>query len=851
MLKFCKRLIIFCLTLFIIGVIAVVGIYFYLKPTLPDVSTLKDVHLETPMKVYSADGQLISQFGEKRRIPLHIEQIPQPMIDAFLATEDNRFYEHPGIDPIGIIRAAWIWMVTGQKRQGASTITQQVARNFFLTRDKTITRKVKEIFLAWHIEQLLTKNEILELYLNKIPLGYRAFGVGAAAQVYYGKTVKELTLPQIAMIAGLPKAPSALNPLSHPIRAKERRDTVLERMLETGKISEQQYRTAIHTPLTARYHGAEITLHAPYLAEMVRQWMVDRYGEKAYTEGFNVYTTVYANRQRAAQDALHDGLFAYDMRHGYRGAVKKLWDPSLGESAWPEQKINDYLKRYPHYKPLEPAIVTQVDEKSAQVIVKGAKQVTLGWNALKWARAYIDDEHQGNAPKQASDVLQAGELIWVRPLKDGSWQLSEIPQVNAAIVSVNPTDGAIQALVGGFNFYLSKFNRAEQALRQIGSNIKPFIYSAALDSGFTLASMVNDAPLSYWDPSLGVAWRPKNDNSKYSGLTRLRVALGKSLNVVSVRLLQSVGLDRVLQRLEAFGFPADQLPHASSIALGSASLTPLQVVAGFSAFANGGFKVNPYFIRQINNGYGQVVYEANPKAACSRCSEISQQQLSPEHALNQDGDWLKTCAITPVTPFNKARRILSPQTAFLISDAMRSAIWGGGSWKHHTAWTGTGWRTARALKRHDISGKTGTTNESRDAWFSGFNPDLVTTVWIGFDNHDRKLGKTRWNPNMGQGQIVGGEYGANAAQPIWIDYMKEALKGVPEQAPRVPQDVVSVRIDRATGQLSRKSDYTSMFEYFKKGTAPTRFAETQSTTVYQQQGQESEKGVDEAPAPLF
>ncbi|WP_341502241.1 PBP1A family penicillin-binding protein [Gallaecimonas sp. GXIMD4217] len=810
--------------------------YYHFKPELPSVEVLKEVRLQTPMRVYSQDGELISQFGEKRRIPLTLDEMPPKLIQAFLATEDNRFYEHPGIDFIGVARAAFTLLTTGQKKQGASTITMQLARNFFLTREKTYIRKIKEIFIAWHIEQLLTKDEILELYLNKIELGNRAFGVGAAAQVYYGKEAKDLTLAQIAVIAGLPKAPSTLNPIASPERAKARRAVVLGRMLETGYITDQEYQQAKAAPITAKYHGAQISLGAPYVAEMVRQQMVQLFGEEnAYGEGYQVYTTISGDRQRAAEAALIDNLLAYDSRHGWRGAVEKIADWPLDDAA-----IDKLLKRKASYKPLVPAVVIRVEEQQAHVRIKDQGNAILAWDAIAWARPYINDNKQGPNPKTALEVLAEGDLIYVRPTETG-WWLAQLPDANAGLVALNPEDGAIEALVGGFSFKLSKYNRVEQAKRQVGSNIKPFVYAAAFERGFTLASLINDAPINQWDRSQGYAWRPKNSPPVYNGPTRLRLGLAQSKNVMSVRLLRAVGIDNVIEQLTRFGFAREELPRNESISLGSASLTPLEVARGFAAFANGGFLVEPYLISRIEDGYGKLIWQASPKLACLSCEQALareewvdplqaneaelQEQLQPDAMTTpeMDAGWPRQCPIAPIGINKLAPRAISAQTAFLVSQAMESVIWGGGNWNQGTGWNGTGWRAQKTVKRHDIAGKTGTTNEAKDAWFSGFNPELVATSWIGFDDHRRELGKATRNPAVKGDQIFGKEFGARTAQPAWNAFMAKALEGIPEQELPMPTGIVSMRIDRATGKLTRRRDHSSRFEYFAAGTEPKEF----------------------------
>lgn len=783
---------------------------------------LKDVQLQTPMQVFTKDGLLINQFGEKRRIPVTIDEIPQTLINAFLATEDNRFYDHIGIDPIGIVRSAIVLISTGEKKQGASTITMQLARNFFLTREKAYIRKVKEIFIALHIEGVLTKDEILELYLNKIELGNRAFGIGAAAQVYYGKELKDLTLAQMAMIAGLPKAPSALNPIRNPTRAKARRNVVLGRLLTENYITQEEYNEATSQPITAYFHGAEINLYAPYISEMVRAEMVSRYGiDKAYNSGFKIFTSVESKVQKAAQNALVNNLHNYDMRHGFRGPTDVLWDPETQPSLT-EQQILNKLQSVNELGTLKAAAVLSVNDKTASVLLKSGERTTLTWDNLKWARKYITRYRQSFAPKAATDILTPGMQIWVRKNEDDSYLLSQIPEASSAIVSLDPQDGRIKAIVGGYSFEQSQYNRAVQAKRQVGSNIKPFIYSAALEKGYTLASILNDAPINQWDKSQGVAWRPKNSPAVYNGPIRIRRALAQSKNVISVRLLRGVGLQRTADHLLKFGFKDSDINRSESLALGSASITPLELARGMSAFANGGHLIEPYFISEIQDAYGNVLFKANPALACDEESLPTHNEFS----LHNSSDEVK--------PTKKcAPRIISKQNAFLIADAMHSGIWGGGSWAHKTGWSGTGWR-AQALERRDLSGKTGTTNDSVDTWFSGFNSKVMTSVWVGFDNPGNALGRSTYNNNLDSSQISGAESGAKTAQPAWIEFMKAALEGTPEAPIEPPEGLVSIRIDLATGLLSHKNDYTSRFEYFEKGTAPTKYVLSQPNDIFEE-----------------
>ena len=817
-----KRTLQFFIICVLIGLITLISLYYYVKPDIPSVQVLKDVQLQTPMQVFTKDGLLINQFGEKRRIPVTIDEIPQTLINAFLATEDNRFYDHIGIDPIGIVRSAVVLISTGEKKQGASTITMQLARNFFLTREKAYIRKVKEIFIALHIEGVLTKDEILELYLNKIELGNRAFGIGAAAQVYYGKELKDLTLAQMAMIAGLPKAPSALNPIRNPTRAKARRNVVLGRLLTENYITQEEYNEATSQPITAYFHGAEINLYAPYISEMVRAEMVSRYGiDKAYNSGFKIFTSVESKVQKAAQNALVNNLHNYDMRHGFRGPTDALWDPET-QPALTEQQILSKLQSVNELGTLKAAAVLSVNDKTASVLLKSGERTTLTWDNLKWARKYITRYRQSFAPKAATDILTPGMQIWVRQNEDNSYLLSQIPEASSAIVSLDPQDGRIKAIVGGYSFEQSQYNRAIQAKRQVGSNIKPFIYSAALEKGYTLASILNDAPINQWDKSQGVAWRPKNSPAVYNGPIRIRRALAQSKNVISVRLLRGVGLQRTADHLLKFGFKDADINRSESLALGSASITPLELARGMSTFANGGHLIEPYFISEIQDAYGNVLFKANPALACD------EEPLPTHNALsmhNSDDEMEQTKKCAP--------RIISKQNAFLIADAMNSAIWGGGSWAHKTGWSGTGWR-AQALDRRDISGKTGTTNDSVDTWFSGFNSNVMTSVWVGFDNPGNALGRSTYNNNLDSSQISGAESGAKTAQPAWVEFMKAALEGKPEAPIEPPEGLVSIRIDLATGLLSHKNDYTSRFEYFEKGTAPTKYVLSQPNDIFEE-----------------
>jgi len=823
--RFIKHLLIFSLVCIILGVTTIVGFYYYVKPELPDVATLKDVQLQTPMQVYSQDGKLIAQFGEKRRNPVKYDDIPRHLIEALIATEDSRFYDHPGIDPIGITRAALVVAMSGSAKQGASTITQQLARNFFLSNEKKIMRKIKEIFIAIHIEQLLSKEEIMELYVNKIFLGHRSYGFGAAARVYFGKDLADLTLSELATLAGMPKAPSTMNPIYSLKRATHRRNVVLTRMLDEKYITQEEYDQARAEELISQYHGAEIELNAPYVAELARAWMVERYGEEeAYTSGMRIYTTVKADLQQSANHAAINNLLSYDERHGYRGEERKLWNQ--GDASWDAKRMTKHLRGVPTYGQLTPAIVTEVSQKSAQVFIKGDGLTTLDWDSMKWARRFITDKKQGPAPRKAADIMEVGDQIWLRQIplpasdeeleQQSTWKLSQVPNANTAFVAMNPENGAVMSLVGGFNFVHSKFNRATQSVRQVGSSIKPFIYSAAIDKGLTLATLINDAPINQWDKSQGTAWRPKNSPPTYIGPTRLRIGLAQSKNVMAVRVLREVGLDETREYLTRFGFDKAEVPRSETIALGAGSLTPMKMAQGYSVFANGGYYVEPYYIERVEGPFGDLEFQAAPKIVCHQDCQPAETNEFDE----QDVD-------TQYAP-----QVISEQTAFLVREMMYSNIWGGGNWRHNTGWNGTGWR-AQKLGRRDIGGKTGTTNDSKDAWYNGYAPGMVAIAWVGFDAHDRNLGRTTANSNLGKGQITGAEAGAKTAEPAWVDFMHVALEHVPAQRKQVPANIVRTRIDLATGLLTHKSDESSMFEYFLKGTEPTEYVkQTMTDTIY-------------------
>jgi len=861
---------------FVVGIIVLIGTYFYIKSDLPSVDVLKDVRLQTPMRIFTQDGKLISQYGVKRRIPLTLEQIPEQLQQAVIATEDSRFYDHPGIDPIGMMRALVNLVVTGEKGQGGSTLTMQMARDFFLTREKKYIRKIREIILAWHMEQLLSKQEILELYLNKVELGHRAFGFGAAAQVYYGKSLNDLTLAQIATIAGLPQAPSVLNPISRPERSVVRRRIVLLRMLDEEYINQEQFEQAANAPVTADKYGAEIGLDAPYLADIIYSEMIELYGkDEAETGGYQIYSTTSSDLQAAAQQAVRRNLHDYDERHGYHGPVKQLWstdgvddkDGELSELAiselnssepWPEEQMLTYLQGVQTFESMHPAIVVKVNEKDIIVFNQQGKYSIVDWDGLDWARSYINDAKQGPDPKTASDILQEGALILIRQREDDlHWQLSQYPQASGAFVALDPKNGAAQAVVGGYSFYQSQFNRATQAERQVGSNIKPFIYSAALENGYTLASVINDAPITQWQSGSGNAWRPENSPAEYDGPIRMRVALSKSKNVVSVRLLRAVGLEKIAEHLTRFGFDKDDIPLDETLSLGSGSHTPLEVATAMAVIANGGFLIQPHFIQRIENEMGEILWKANPVNACNPCVvnvQAKQNDVDPEdiEALLAAEFGVAQQVEEPVKDIPSAPRVISAENAFLVAEMMRSAVQINGHWDNK----GTGWRAVLLMnRRSDIAGKTGTTNDVRDTWFSGFTPDLVATAWVGFDDNNRRLGFTSNNQNLINknptkynyigNALVGSESGAHAAQPAWIRFMQYALADKPEHLLPMPTDLLTIRIDKGTGKLTNRTDKTSMFEYFIQGTEPQAFVADAQIIEPADQGEQSQKQIED------
>jgi len=784
----------------VLGLGCLIALYLYLEPKLPSIEGLQDVQLQVPLRVYSAEGGLIAEYGEKRRSPKQLDEIPLQLRQAFLAAEDDRFYQHPGVDYQGILRAMVHLMKTGERGQGGSTITMQLARNFYLSREKTFGRKLNEIFLALKIEQQLSKDEVLALYLNKM---------------YYGKSLEQLDLSQIAMIAGLPKAPSRYNPVINPERAVTRRNYVLKRMAELGFISDADYRWAEAQPTTAGLHDSPVEVSAYYVAEMVRSEISRQFGEDAYTRGLRVYTTIDGHLQEAANEALRNALLAYDQRHGYRGAEQRV---DIGDDVeLREDRVKHWeasLEDLSPYGNLQAALVVETGEKDARVYVKGGRLINLDWEAVSWARPYIDVNTQGKAPEKMADVIKAGDIIRIYRDTESHWKMGQIPEVQGALTSLVPNDGAIKALVGGYDFQQSKFNRAVQAKRQAGSSFKPFIYTAALEKDYTPASIINDAPVVFHDPALEGTWRPENYSGKFYGPTRLREALVNSRNLVSIRLLRSIGIRYAIDFVGRFGFDTASLPRDLSLALGSGEVSPLELSTGFSVFANGGYKVDSYFIQRIEDLEGNVLYEADPVVACVSCvinqrglklastppapqpppaDQLPAAQQPKSGAVAAEGALPAEENLDPKLP-TQAERAVDERTVYIMNSILQDVIQ-----------RGTG-RRARVLGRNDLHGKTGTTNDQKDAWFNGFNRSLVATAWVGFDQQTRPLGNY--------------ETGSKAALPMWIDYMRTALQGVPEEIMARPDNLVTVKINPETGELAGPNDTDAIFEIFRAERAP-------------------------------
>jgi penicillin-binding protein 1A len=798
-----------CATLF--GVIVLIAFanvcaYVYLKPALPDVDTLRDVQLQVPLRVYTRDGRLIAAIGEQRRIPVRYADLPKKLIQAFLATEDDRFFRHHGVDWQGILRAALANARAGRISQGASTITMQVARDMFLTPHRDMKRKMSEVYVSLLMEAEFSKEEIFSLYVNKIFLGQRAYGVGAAAEVYFGKSLDQLTIAEMATLAGIPTAPSAVNPVANPEAAKIRRAHVLGRMLELNYITPAEFEAAKSSPMESRLHGPSIEVDAPYVAEMVRNEMQAKYGDSIYTAGYQVFTTIDSRLETAATVALRTGLLQYDRRHGWRGANAKV---DLSKVPANATNLDAELEEFPMVGGLRPAIVEKVEGKSAKIYVKGLGSATLPWEKLSWARRELPDEKVDRAPAQASEIMSRGDVIYTVGNTPELLQFVQVPEAQSALVAVDPKDGAVVALVGGFDFFQSKYNRVTQARRQLGSAFKPFVYAAAFDKGYTPASVVLDAPIILDDNGTEQTWNPKENENQFYGPVRLREAMVHSINLVSVRLMREIGADYTYDYVQRFGFDKAQLPQNLTMALGTAELSPLQVASAYATFANGGFRVTPYYIDRIDDANGKTLLKADPVIACFECGRAGDPPASSVGAAAADGkaadgkpaNSARSALLSEGTHDGKslipakdlAPQIIRPQVAYLLSDMMADVI------RH-----GTGQR-ALVLNRDDIAGKTGTTNDQHDAWFSGFNGALVATVWTGFDQ-DRSLGDD--------------EQGAHAALPTWVYFMHEALAGTPRQKVPLPDGIVTVRVSRDTGLLASADNPNAIMEKFIEGNLP-------------------------------
>ncbi|MFM7708957.1 MAG: penicillin-binding protein 1A [Gammaproteobacteria bacterium] len=771
----------------VLGVVTLIsGAYLFLQPSLPTVEAMRNIELQVPLRVYSRDGKVIAQIGEQRRIPVTYDEVPEMVRQAFVAAEDDRFFQHSGFDYAGILRSVVMNAVPGSRLQGASTITQQTARNLFLTQDRTWRRKVQEMFLTHRIEREFSKQEILGLYLNVISFGKRTYGVAAAADLYYGKKLGELTLAEAATLARVPQAPSRYNPISNPEAAAQRRAYVLRRMREIGYIDEATEKAAAADKVRAREHAQSFDVEAPYVAEMARLELLRRFGAAAQNEGWKIFTSIDSKMQAAADDALREGLLDYDRRHGWRGPLARA---TLAADA-PEtpEVLDEALEGRPSPGKLVPAVVVKVGQKDARLYTRESGFIDLPWEGMSWARPKIG-LGTGASPKRAADVLARGDVVLLSlqaptaPATAVKAELAQLPEASAALVALAPNDGAVRALVGGFDYFdptVGKFNRATQARRQPGSGFKPFLYSAALENGFTASSLILDAPFVIDDPGMEEAWRPENSSGDFSGPMRLREALVKSRNLVSIRLLQAIGMSPAMQYAERFGFERSTLPRNLTLALGTNSATPLQVAAGYAVFANGGHRIQPWFIERIEDPKGQVLFQAAPRRASCATGDAA-----------EGADEGTGCKLPDEL---RAPRAISAANAWLMVDMMREVIT-----------RGTG-RRALALGRSDLAGKTGTTNEARDTWFNGYNRSLVASVWVGYD----------------QSQPLGeGEEGSRTAVPIWVDFMRVALDGTPQRGWPMPDGLVQARISLTTGELASVDDPEGIFETFLTDRMPT------------------------------
>jgi penicillin-binding protein 1A len=819
-----------------------IGAYYYVAPSLPPAEAIRQIPLQIPLRIFSRDGRLIEEVGERRRILVDYEDLPPFVVHAFVAAEDGRFFEHPGIDYLGILRASFTMLRTGEISGGGSTITQQLARDYFLTREQLFTRKLREAFLAYKIEQEFSKEDIMSLFLNKMFFGQRAYGVAAATQVYFGKNLNDINIAEAATLAGVLPAPSTYNPVRSPTNASMRRSYVLNRMHELNYIEDHELESAMAYPVESKLHGTANELSAPYVAEMVRREMLSRYGEATYAAGFEVVTTLDSTLQRAANYAVRNGLLEFTRRRGYRGPIATVEiDPEILQGPyadWPDS-VKRALQDYGNPGGLSVALVTSLNEdNSANIVLQDGTVTKLEWHGISWARPFVDRETTGEEPQTVADVMTPGHIIYVMPLTIGGWAIAQIPDAQSGLVSVDPLDGAITALAGGFDFSLSKFNRVSQAKRQPGSSFKPFIYSAALEAGNTLATIVLDAPVVINSAALERLWRPVNYSGRFYGEQRVREAMVRSMNLASVRLLlNNTGVGHTVRHLAPFGFSEDALIRNGSLALGGGTASPLDMAQAYATFANGGYAVKPYIIDSIIGPDEEVLYRAEPFVVCPECEpqeDISEaialqpkplypvtpldeiddpeQQIADEETMFDEeleqaftleqmaemGESYQpdaTLAPELFADVRKAERIISPQNAFLIQDAMRDVIR-----------RGTGVR-ARVLGRQDLSGKTGTSNDRRDAWFAGFNSKIVGVVWVGYDD-DLPLGPR--------------EEGSRTALPVWIEFMRIALQGVPQQQMDMPEGIVTVRISKTTGcPVSASHPFEDvMFEHFREDFLP-------------------------------
>ena len=746
------------------------GMYLYIAPSLPEMTSLKKAPLLKPLQVYSADQQLIAEYGGKLSIPVNYDQIPEHFIQAFLAAEDSSFFEHSGISFKSLGRALSETITDSGVQTGGSTITMQVAKNYYLTPERTLRRKLTEVFLARKIEQSLSKEDILTLYVNKIFLGKNAYGIAAAGKIYYDRDLEHLSLAQMAMIAGLPKAPSKYNPVANPERALERRNWILGRMLQLGYINQSEYEAAVAEPVNLSMPQRGAANKFPYVGEMVRAELVSQFGDQVIDSGYKVYTTIDSKRQQYAEDAVQNGLEAYDRRHGWRGAEAH------------DKPLDQFIAFGNTY----PAKVTKVHSNSFEARLQDGQSVTVPWSGMSWARRYYNANSVGGAPGRASQIVSVKDIIRLRPnAEKTAWSLVQVPKVQGQLISIDPNNGAIIAVVGGYNFYHSKFNRATQGWRQPGSTIKPFVYALALERGMTPYTMVDDAPIT-----IG-RWSPRNSDGRYLGSIPLRRALYLSRNTVSVRLLQNVGIERTRQLFMDFGLQEDQIPSNYTIALGTPQVLPVQMATGYAAFANGGYRVQPHFISRIEDAYGKVIFEANPEYACISCISKPDPQQAQQPATTPDDELVQSTASEAVTDapvpskkiskeeqsqYRQAQRILKSSSAYEMANILRDVI------VH-----GTG-RAALRIGRNDLGGKTGTTNDAKDAWFAGFNGKLVTITSVGFDRPST-LGRR--------------EYGGIAALPIWVSYMDKSLKGTPSAWVELDKDAKAPlsREERSNGGL--------------------------------------------------